>query len=200
MHLYTAQAPNPFRVNAFIAEKNIDIPTTSFNILAGETRNPEFHRKNSLYQLPVLELDDGSYLTESVAICRYLESLYPESPLLGTSPLEKAKVDMWTRRMEQQVLDTVGAIGLHTFPFFADKVEQVAEYANSMKRLLDTKWRWLDSELSDGRLYLCNESFSIADITGMAALWLCGVADIQVPEYKYLKRWEATVRAHDIWT
>ena len=200
MHLYTAQAPNPFRVNAFIAEKNIDIPTTSFNILAGETRNPEFHRKNSLYQLPVLELDDGSYLTESVAICRYLESLYPESPLLGTSPLEKAKVDMWTRRMEQQVLDTVGAIGLHTFPFFADKVEQVAEYANSMKRLLDTKWRWLDSELSDGRLYLCNESFSIADITGMAALWLCGVADIQVPEYKYLKRWEVTVRAHDIWT
>jgi len=200
MHLYTAQAPNPFRVNAFIAEKNIKIPTTSFNILAGETRNPEFHRKNSLYQLPVLELDDGTHLTESVAICRYLESLHPERPLLGTSSLEKAKVDMWTRRMEQQVFDTVGAIGLHTFPFFADKIEQVTEYANSMKRLLDKKWQWLDSELSDGRSYLCNESFSIADITGMAALWLCGVADIPVPEYKHLKRWEMTVRTHDIWT
>ena len=200
MHLYTAQAPNPFRVNAFLAEKNIVIPTTAINIMEGEARSPNFQSKNTLSEVPVLELDDGTFLSESVAICRYLEHLNPENPLLGGTPLEQAKVEMWNRRIEQQIFRTVGDIGLHTFPLFADKIEQIPEYAASMARLLDKKWAWLDDELADGRTYICSDIFSIADITGMAALLVCDFAEISIPQgLKHLNRWVTAVRGHDVW-
>ena len=199
MKLFTAQAPNPFRVNAFLAEKNIVIPTTVINIMEGESRSADFLSKNTLGELPVLELDDGTYLCESMAICRYLEHLYPENPLLGETPLKQAQIEMWNRRMEQQIFNTVGAIGLHTFPFFADKIEQVPEYAASMGRLLNNKWKWLDDELDDGRTYICNDSFSVADITGMAALFVSEFADIAVPQQlKNVSRWISAVREHDV--
>ncbi|MBV1906098.1 MAG: glutathione S-transferase family protein [Pseudomonadales bacterium] len=200
MKLFTAQAPNPFRVNAFLAEKNIVIPTTVINIMEGESRSADFLSKNTLGELPVLELDDGTYLCESMAICRYLEHLHPENPLLGETPLKQAQIEMWNRRMEQQIFNTVGAIGLHTFPFFADKIEQVPEYAASMGRLLNNKWKWLDDELDDGRTYICNDSFSVADITGMAALFVSEFADIAVPQQlKNVSRWISAVREHDVW-
>jgi len=200
MHLYTAQAPNPFRVNAFLAEKNIVIPTSFLNVMEGETHSTNFQSKNTLCEVPVLELDDGTFLTESIAICRYLEHLYPENPLMGATPLAQVKIEMWTRRIEQQIFNTVGDIGLHTFPFFSDRVEQIPEYAQSMKKLLDKKWRWLDEELSDGRTYICDDLFSVADITGMAALFVCGFAKITIPEdLVNLKRWVAAVRTHPGW-
>jgi len=201
MHLYTAQAPNPFRVTAFLAEKNITIPTSVLNVMEGETHAADFQTKNTLCEVPVLELDDGTFLTESIAICRYLEHIYPETPLMGTTPLAQAKIEMWTRRIEQQIFNTVGDIGLHTFPFFADRVEQIPEYAQSMKRRLDQKWRWLDEELSDGRTYICDDVFSVADITGMAALLVCDFAKISIPEdLVNLKRWIAAVRTHSGWS
>ena len=200
MLLYTAQAPNPFRVNAFLREKGIDIATKPINIMEGETRTPGFQQKNSLNELPVLELDDGTYLTESVAICRYLEQLYPANPLTGVTPLEQAQIEMWNRRMEQQIFRVVGDIGSHSFPFFADKIEQIADYAESMKRQLDKKWQWLDRELADGRTYVCNDRFSIADITGMAALFVCDFAEIPLPNnLAHLGRWVSAVRSHDVW-
>ena len=200
MHLYTAQAPNPFRVNAFLAEKDIVIPSTSLNVMKGETHSSDFQSKNSLCEVPVLTLDDGTILTESIAICRYLEHIYPETPLMGSTPLEQAKIDMWTRRIEQHIFNTVGAIGLHTFPFFAERVEQIPDYATSMKRLLDKKWCWLDSELADGRTYICDDVFSVADITGMAALFICDFAKITLPEELVnLQRWISAVKARRGW-
>jgi len=197
MHLYTAQAPNPFRVNVFLAEKNINIPTTTLNVMKGETHSTGFQSKNTLGEVPVLELDDGTYLTESIAICRYLEHLYPENPLLGATPLAQAKIEMWNRRIEQHIFNVVGNIGLHTFPFFADRVEQIPEYAQSMVRLLDKKWHWLNSELSDGRSYIYDDKFSIADITGMAALFVCDFAKISIPKgLENLQRWITTVKSH----
>ena len=200
MLLYTAQAPNPFRVNAFLREKGIDIATTQINIMEGKTRTPDFQQKNSLSELPVLEFDDGTYLTESVAICRYLEQIYPENPLMGATPLEQAQIEMWNRRMEQQIFRVVGDIGSHSFPFFADKIEQIPDYAASMKRQLNKKWQWLDQELADGRTYVCNDRFSIADITGMAALFVCEFAEIPLPtKLLHLDRWVSAVRSHDVW-
>ena len=201
MKLYTTHpAPNPFRVRVFLAEKQIDLPIQQIDIMGGKTRTPDFLEKNSLGELPVLELDDGSYLTESTAICRYLESVYPDKPLMGVTPLETAKIEMWTRRIEQQVLEPLAQIGLHTFPLFADKIEQLPEYAETQKRMAPKRWAWLDNELSDGRTYVCDDRFSVADITGMAALMICDFSKEEVPAaLTHVKRWEVAVRAHNAW-
>lgn len=201
MKLYTTHpAPNPFRVRVFLSEKEINLPIQNVDIMSGETRQPKFLAKNSLGELPVLELDDGTLLTESTAICRYLEHLYPDQPLLGETALEAAKIEMWTRRMEQQILGPLAAIGLHTFPIFADKIEQIPEYADTQKRLVFDRWTWLDNELADGRTYVSDDRFSVADITGMAALMICDFSQEKIPEsLLHVKRWETAVRSHKAW-
>ena len=200
MHLYTAQAPNPFRVNVFLAEKNIIIPSTVLNVMEGDAQSVDFQKKNSLCEVPVLELDDGTFLTESIAICRYLEHIYPENPLMGATPLAQARVEMWNRRMEQQIFSAVGSIGLHTIPFFAGRIQQIPEYAESMKKMLEDKWAWLDGELADGRTYICDDAFSVADITGMAALFVCEFIGIAIPDHlPHLQRWVSAVRSEHKW-
>ena len=202
MKLYTTHpAPNPFRVRVFLKEKGIEIPLEPVDIMNGETREAGFLAKNSLGELPVLELDDGTLLTESIAICRFLEAENPDRPLMGSSPIETAKIDMWTRRMEQQIMAPMSEIGRHTFPLFADTIEQIPEYAETQKRLILKRWAWLDSELSDGRTYVCDDKFSVADITGMAALMISDFSDQEIPEdYIHARRWEAAVRAHEAWS
>ncbi len=201
MKLYTTHpAPNPFRLRVFLVEKGIELPIEQIDIMAGETRGPEFLKKNSLGELPVLELDDGTLLTEAIAICRYLESEYPDTPLMGRTPLEVAKIDMWTRRMEQQIQTPIGEVARHTFPLFADSTEQLPEYAETQKRLALKRWAWLDAELSDGRVYVCDDKFSVADITGMAALMICDFSGETVPkDMVNVKRWETAVRTHKAW-
>ncbi len=200
MKLFTANAPNPFRVNIFLAEKGIEIDTETLNIMGGDTLKPDFLKLNSLHELPVLALDDGTYLTESIAICRYLEALYPDKPLMGATPLEAARIEMWTRRMEQQIFGPCGVIGLHLIPFFTEKIEQMPDYAETQKRQLARNWAWLDGELSDGRTYLANDSYSVADITGMAALFVSSFMDLKIPDgLDHVRRWEQAVRARPVW-
>ncbi|MFK7966828.1 MAG: glutathione S-transferase family protein [Burkholderiaceae bacterium] len=200
MKLYTSEAPNPFRVKVFLREKGIEIPTQMINIMDGETRQPDFLRINSLAEVPVLELNDGSYLTESVAICRFLETQHPTPALLGTSKLEVARVDMWNRRMEQQIMTPIGEVARHTFGLFADRFEQVQAYADTQMRLQLKRWAWLDQELADGRTYVCEDEFSIADITGMAALKICGYVGQDVPaELVHARRWEQAVKSRASW-
>jgi len=201
MKLYTyQQAPNPLRVHVFLAEKGISLPTETVDIRAGETRAPDFKMINSLGEVPVLELDDGQLLTESVAICRYLEALHPETPLMGATPLETALIDMWTRRMEQQIMAPISQFALHSFEIFADKIEQLPDYAATQLRLQKKRWAWLDTELSDGRTFVAGDRFSVADITGMAALRICDFAKEQVPEdLPHTKRWERAVRDKKSW-
>ncbi len=201
MKLYTYnQAPNPLRVHVFMAEKGIELPTETVDIRAGETRVPAFKEINSLYEVPVLELDDGRYLTESVAICRYLEARHPEHPLMGSTPIEVAEIDMWTRRMEQQVMAPISDFALHSFEIFADKIEQVPAYAETQLRLQKKRWAWLNAELSDGRTFVAGDQFSVADITGMAALRICDFAKQSVPEeLSHAKRWEGAVRDRGSW-
>ncbi len=200
MKLYTSNAPNPFRVNAYLAEKEIELPVQIVDIMGGETRLPAFKPVNSLHEVPVLELDDGTRITESVAICRYLESVYPERPLMGQTPLEVAQVDMWTRRAEQQIMQACADLGLHTMPLFADKIVQVPAYAETQPARLNKGWTWLNDELSDGRTFMVNDQFSVADITAMAALFIMSFMDLHVPEnLTHTKRWEAAVRARPVW-
>lgn len=201
MMLYShPMAPNALRTLVFLAEKGIEVPIEPVDLMAAETRTPAFLKKNSLGEIPVLELDDGTLIAESVAICRYFEAAHPEPSLMGATPLESAQVEMWSRRMEQQILGPIAQVGLHTHEFFAEKVEQVPAYAETQVRLMAKKWAWLDAELSDGRTFVCNDRFSIADITGMAALHICDFFGHPVPEgVPNVKRWETAMRARPSW-
>ena len=109
MKLYNhSVAPNPRRVRIFAAEKGINLTLEDVDILAGQSRTPEFLAKNSSGGVPVLELDDGSHLSESVAICRYLEGLHPEPNLLGRDLREQVDIERWNRRMELELFAAIG--------------------------------------------------------------------------------------------
>lgn len=196
MKLYNGMSPNGARVAVFLAEKEIEIPTQPVDLMAGEQRTDWFLEINSLGQVPVLELDDGSHLTESIAICRYLETLHPEPALFGKTPREQAFVEMWIRRIELWLFNVAGDIGQHEFPFFKDRIEQNADYAASRRRDFAQRLRWLDQELSDDRPFVGGERFSMADIVGMTMLMLAGFAAIALPdELTHVKRWEAAMKA-----
>ena len=200
MKLYNFRSPNGFRVSAFMIEKGIEIPTQRVDLMAGEGRQPAFLSVNSRGEVPVLELDSGERIAESVAICRYLDALHPEKPLMGTTPLESARVEMWNRRMEFHVMGPLADFGRHSFSFFADKMEQSAEYAETLPRTWAKNLAWLDAELSDGRTYVCGGTFSIADITGMAALIIADMSKLSTPDgLAHVKRWETAVRGRPGW-
>ena len=195
MKLYDAMTPSTLRVQVFIAEKGIDVPRQTVDVMEGGTRTPDFLAKNALGEVPVLELDDGRILTESVAICRYLEGLHPEPRLMGADPYDQGLVEMWNRRMELHIFGPIGDVGRHTFDFFADTVEQVPDYALAQMRRFDRNWAWLDRELADGRPFVAGDTFSVADITGMAALFVSDMFEKTLPgELVHAKRWEQAMR------
>jgi glutathione S-transferase len=200
MKLYNGMSPSGLRVSVFLAEKGLDIPTTSINVLEGEARTPEFLAINSLGEVPVLELDDGQIITESLAICRYFEILHPEPSLMGQSAAEQAHIEMWSRRIELQILSVVGSIGLHEMPLFADKIQQFPNYAASQRRVFPKKLAWLDKEMSDGRSFVAGNDFTVADITGMAAMMICSFFEIEIPEnLTYVKQWQESVMQRPSW-
>jgi len=198
MKLYNGMSPNGARVFVFLQEKGIEIPVEMIDIPGGGTRTEAFSKINSLGQVPVLELDDGSHLAESVAICRYLESLYPEPALFGQTDKEKAFVDMWCRRMELWLFNVAGDVGLHEIPFFAEVVNQNADYAADRREVYLHRLKWLNDELADGRTYLVNDRFSMADIIGMGMLLVAAFVNLHVPEnLVHAKRWEAALMARE---
>ena len=200
MKLYNGMSPNGLRAQVFLAEKGLEIDTVPVDILKGETQGDAFKQKNSLGEVPVLELDDGTILTESVAICRYLEALHPEPSLFGRDPLEQARIEMWNRRMEIQIFASIGAVGLHEFSLFKGRVEQFPDYAASQRRRFQDRLAWLDGEMADGRSFIAGDSFSVADITGMAALMVADFAKVNIPDaLRSLKQWEGRIRARPTW-
>lgn len=201
MKLWTGQAPNPLRVEVYLAEKGLAAIDRQFvDIPSGETRGEKFKEINDLGELPALQLDDGSVITESVAICRYFEALHPEPPLFGASPAEVGRVEMWNRRMEQLVLEPVAQVGRHRFELFADKYEQIPAYADSQVRLAKARWAWLEGVFADGRPFVAGEQFTVADITGIAALVVAGfVGEPPGEACAQVSAWEARLRQRDSW-
>jgi glutathione S-transferase len=182
MKLYTSRlAPNPRRVAIFMAEKGIEIPTVEIDLAKNENSLPDFLRRNPLGRVPVLEFDDGSYLTESVAICRYFEATTPEPALFGTGARAQAEVEMWNRRMEFEVLANVSGCFRHTHPYWQGRIEQVADYGDLCKRTLEERMKWLDGEIAN-RPFIAGERFTVADITAITAFDLGKVAKIRIPE------------------
>jgi glutathione S-transferase len=196
MKLYTSSlAPNPRRVTIFLAEKGIEVPTVEIDLAKSENLGPEFVRRNPLGRVPVLELDDGSYLAESIAICRYFEATNPEPALFGSGPRAQAEVEMWNRRMEYEVLGNVTGCFRHTHPYWKGRIEQVGDYGELCRRTLEERMKWLDDELAN-RPFIAGERFSVADITAVTAFDLGRVAKIRIPESLVnLSKWYAAVSA-----
>ena len=195
MKLYGLKnAPNPRRVKIFLAEKKVSLPIEELDIETREHQTPAFLAKNPLGQLPVLELDDGTVLCESVAICRYFEEMVPEPPLFGRSTLERAQVEMWNRRMELELLLPVIDVFVHTHPFWVGKREQMPAWGEERKKQLVERMRWLDRELA-GREFIGVDRYNIADITAQVALLTArGAMKITIPEdHRNLSRWWAAV-------
>lgn len=191
MKLYSLKdAPNPRRVRIFLAEKKVKLPIEEFDMDAGAHRTPSFLAKNPLGALPVLELDDGTTIAESVAICRYFEETIPEPQLFGRSTLEHAQVEMWNRRMELELLLPTIDVFVHTHPFWVGRRAQMPEWGATQRQLLIERMRWLDKELKD-RPFVGIDRYTIADITAQVALLTArGALKVAIPEdHKNLTRW-----------
>ncbi len=197
MKLYDGgRAPNPRRVRIFLAEKGISVPLVPIDLARLEQKAPAFVAVNPMKQTPALELDDGTVITESVAICRYFEELHPEPPLFGTTPLERAKVEMWQRRMEFGLLGPVSAVFRHLHPAMAQmQVPQVPTWGETNKPRVVEYLAILDRHFAGSR-FAAGDAFSIADITGLVGIDFLKPAKLAVPdEMVHLKRWHAEVAA-----
>jgi glutathione S-transferase len=188
-------APNPRRVRIFLAEKGLKVPLEEIDIMKGVNRQEQFLRINPLGGIPVLELDDGRHLAESVAICRYFEELHPEPALFGTGAFERATIEMWNRRMEFSLFVPIGMVWAHLHELTRARIKQIPEVGEQQKKVVEMRYRWLDEEFGQ-RQFLAGDKFSIADITAMVAIDFAKFNNISIPaEYKHLQRWHQAVSA-----
>lgn len=184
-----AAGVNPRRVRIFAAEKGIELPTVDLDMVKGENRSPDFLAKSPLGTLPVLELDDGTVLTESIAICRYLEGLHPEPPLFGRTGLEQAQVEMWNRRMEFELLLPLTLAFIHGHEFWNGRRTQIPAMAEEARSTALARMEWLDGELAS-RPFIAGDAYTVADITAQCALLLGRNTGTPIPpERVNLARW-----------
>lgn len=197
MKLFTShRAPNPRRVRWVMAEKGIeDVEIVEVDLLSGEHRTPEYRARVGVPHVPALELDDGTVISESVAICRYLEALYPEPNLFGRDAREQAVVEMWTRRCEFYLANPIMLNVRHSHPALAaleaTQLPQVAEYNRvSAEKFMKS----LDRRLGDNE-FVAGERFSIADIVGVVGLEFARLIRYRPPEeLTHLARWLETCK------
>jgi len=188
-------APNPRRVRIFAAEKGLDLPEIRVALRQGEHKSPEHKARNSLGQVPVLELDDGETISESVAICRYLEALHPTPPMFGTCALSQARTDMWVRRIEFQLMVPVGMYWRHAHPLTASLLTQNREFGESNRPIASRAMTWLDRELGD-REWIAGDVYGMADIVALTTIDFAGFIGLDVPdEAERLKAWRARASA-----
>lgn len=197
MRLHQSQhAPNARRVRIFLAEKGLTIPLVSVDLAKLEQKTDSYSAVNPFQVVPALELDDGSVLTESIAICRYLEELHPDPPLFGATPRERAEVEMWQRLAELQLLMSVAQTFRHAHPAMREMENpQIPQWSEVNRARALTAFGRFDAALASRR-FLAGENFSVADITGLIALDFTKPARITIPEeLTNLHRWRAEVSA-----
>jgi len=188
-----ALAPNPRRLRIFVAEKGLKIPSEQINILEGQNRTPEMLAKNPAGGLPVMELDDGSHLAESVAICRYLEGLHPEPNLMGKDSREQAFIEMWNRRIELNLFGPVSRVFQNTTELFKGRIKQFPEYAAQQREIVDQQMQWLDQQIGN-KPFIAGDRFTIADITAEVAVDFGDFAGIKPDlSLRNLSRWHQSV-------
>jgi glutathione S-transferase len=196
MKLYDGgRAPNPRRVRIFLAEKGISVPMERVDLGKLEHKSEAYTAINPLQRVPSLVLDDGTVITESMAICRYFEALRPQPPLFGRGGKEAALVEMWNRRLELNLYEAVSAVFRHLHPAMRGMEQQIPQWGEANKPRVMDFLALLDRELGD-RLYVVGDHYSVADITGLVAIDFMKPARLEVPaEFAAVRRWHAQVAA-----
>ena len=165
MKLYNSIGPNPRIVRMFMAEKGIEMPRQTVDLRGGENRQADHLKRNPHGQMPTLELDDGSYLSEITAICEYLEEKKPEPALIGQTPEQRAECRMWTRRVDLNICEPLAngyRFGV-ALKFFQNRVPCAPEASPGLKMIAANRLQWLNSQMA-GKQYLCGKRFTLADI------------------------------------
>jgi len=201
MKLYDGgRAPNPRRVRIFFAEKGVPLPElVPVDITRKEHLTPEFARINPLKRLPVLMLDDGTALAETIAICRYLESLHPQPALSGGDAKEQAQIEMWNRRVELGLFSSVMSVFRHSHPSMAELEHQVPEWAEASREQIDDHLLIMELQLAGSR-FLSGDRFTVADITGGIAVDFMKPSRVRLPEECVnIRRWHDEVSARPSW-
>jgi len=196
MKIYdTPLAPNPRRVRWFMAEKAItDVEVITLNIMEGQHKTPDYLRRAGLANVPMLEMDDGTCVTESIAICRYLESRYPEPNLFGRTPEETAVIEMWTRRAEMMVATPLMIGVRHTHPAMAALEQQIAPVGEHNIETGTRALKLLDRRLGESE-WLAADRLTIADIVAFVGIDFGRMIKFRPPEeLTNVVRWAAAMR------
>jgi glutathione S-transferase len=182
-------APNPRRVRLFLAEKGVTIPEVRVPLREGAHKSDEHRARNPAGQVPTLELDDGTYLSETVAICRYLDSLYPDPPMFGRTALEQAQVDQWIRRVELQLMTPVAMFWRHAHPLTARLLTQFKDFGESNRETVRRSMLWFDGQIG-GRDYLATPDYTMADIALLTTVDFAEWIGLEIPvEAANLRAW-----------
>ncbi|NDV92938.1 glutathione S-transferase [Alteromonas sp. 345S023] len=198
MKIYeTRTAPNPRRVRMFLAEKGIDVDYVQVDIQKGENLSAQMRAKNPLGKIPILELDDGTCIAETDAICTYFEALHPSPSLMGETALEKGVISMWQRQVELALMLQVGMCFQHTTGYFKDRMVPVPEYGKEAGINASKYFNILERRLSVTP-FIAGDSFSIADITALCAIDFARVVGIRIKdEQENLRRWYDNVSSRE---
>ena len=165
MKFYNSVGPNPRVVKMFMAEKGLDLPREEINLMAGENRQPAWVAKNPSGQMPALELDNGDILAEITAICEYIDELHPNSPLMGTTPEQRAETRMWVRRIDLGIVEPManGFRFSQGLQLFQNRMRCVPQAADDLKAIAQEKLTWLDGLIA-GKTWICGDRFTLADV------------------------------------
>jgi len=193
MKLYDfPQSPNCRRVRIYLAEKGLSVPLQPVNLMGGEQSTPEFLRRNPFGAVPILELDDGTIIPESLAIIEYFEEAHPEPPLFGTDPVSRAIVRAWERRCELGVFLQATRRFFHSSPFFANRVAQNPNVVEEAGQVLRTRLALLNDQLQSHEWVA--GGFSVADITLLVGIDFTSTSQFQLdPAWVHLARWRAAM-------
>jgi glutathione S-transferase len=197
MKLYDGgRAPNPRRVRIYLAEKGLNVPLEQVDLGALAQKSPAFTAVNPVQRVPALQLDDGTVIAESIAICRYFEALHPEPPMFGKGAKDEAMVEMWQRRVEFHLLAPISHIFRNSHPAMKEmEVPQVPAWAEANKPRVMNFLALLDRELKD-RAYMAGDKYTVADITALVSVDFMKPAKLAVAEeLTNLKRWHGDVSA-----
>tara|TARA_Y100001970_G_scaffold1917_1_gene2282 strand:+ start:90 stop:698 length:609 start_codon:yes stop_codon:yes gene_type:complete len=173
-------APNPRRVRIFLHEKGIEVPTKQIDIMKGEHKKKEYKKASPLSQVPTLELDDGTFITESIAICRYFEALQPEPSLMGDNAEEIAIIEMWQRRFELLLMIGIANTYRHGHPAMAALEDQIKEWSEASRPRVIKMMYWFDKQIED-KEFICLNKFTIADISALVCFDFAKWPKIEIP-------------------
>lgn len=189
-------APNPRRVRLFLAEKGLSVPEVRVPLRHGAHKAPEHLARNPLGQVPTLELDDGTCLSETISICRYLDALHPAPPLFGEGALEQAQVDQWIRRVEFTLMSPAGMFWRHAHPLTAKILTQFKDFGESNREGYRARSLWFDAQLADRRTWLAGDRYSMADIVLLTTVDFATWIGLELPaEAAALAAWRDRVMA-----